>query len=204
MNDITSQNFGFLIAYVLPGFTMLCGISYVSDTVKTWLGTTQADVPTVGGFLYVTLASVGAGLIASVVRWLVIDTLHHRTGIHRPSWDFSQLQRNIAAFNLVVEHQYRYYQFFSGTLVSLFIVYLARHLALGYPNGVLNRVDLILWCLVVLFFLGSRDTYRKYIERGEMMLGQGASGTMESSATSESFNKKNKFAVGSDDNKDIE
>ena len=112
MRDVTNQNFGLLIAYVLPGVTALWGASYLSPTVRVWLGSAPADAPTVGGFLYLTIAAVAAGLIASTVRWAVVDTLHHVTGIPRPTWDFSRLQSNISAFNLIVEHQYRYYQGF--------------------------------------------------------------------------------------------
>jgi len=45
-----------------------------------------------------TLASVAAGLSVSAVRWLVLDTVHHRTGVRQPSWDFSSFQRNRAGF----------------------------------------------------------------------------------------------------------
>jgi hypothetical protein len=37
MRDVTGQNFGLLIAYVLPGLTALWGVSFFSDTVRSWL-----------------------------------------------------------------------------------------------------------------------------------------------------------------------
>lgn len=66
MREVTGQNFGLLIAYILPGFIVLWGLSHFSTTIAGWLGAT-ADGPTVGGFLYVTLASVGAGLAVGSV-----------------------------------------------------------------------------------------------------------------------------------------
>lgn len=174
MKDVTSSNFGLLIAYLLPGFATLWGISYVSLPVRAWLGAGPENAPTVGGFLYVTLASVAAGMTVSATRWLLIDTLHHMTGIARPSWDFGKLQSNIAAFELIVEHQYRHYQFYGNGLISLLFLYASRHLALGYPTGIVDFFDLAIIALGVLFFLGSRDTYRKYIVRGNMFLGKPA------------------------------
>lgn len=64
------SNFGLLVAFVLPGFTVLWGASYFLETVRHWLagaGTT----PTVGGFMFVTLASVAAGVTVS----------SHKTGL---------------------------------------------------------------------------------------------------------------------------
>ncbi len=171
MRNVTTSNFGLLIAHLLPGSAVLWGVGYLSETVRSWLGTTSAGAPTIGGFLYVTLASVAAGLTVSTVRWLVVDTLHHWTGVPRPGWDFSRLQANILAFDLIVEHQYRHYQFYSNTLVSLLFVYVARHLSLGYPSGLIDRIDMVIVALECIFFLGSRDTYRKYVSRGEMLLG---------------------------------
>ena len=65
MTDVSGRNFGLLIAYVLPGFVSLCGMAELSPNMKSWLVTgsmTNGVAPTVGGFLYLTLASVAAGL----------------------------------------------------------------------------------------------------------------------------------------------
>jgi hypothetical protein len=172
MRDVTNANFGLLIAYLLPGFTALWGISYVSPAVRVWLGAGPDNAPTVGGFLYVTVASVAAGMTVSAVRWLLIDTLHHITGIAGPSWDFGRLQKNIAAFDLIVEHQYRHYQSYSGNCVALLFVYVMRHFSLGYPDGFVDSFDLAMFALVLIFFATSRDTYRRYIVRGDMFLGK--------------------------------
>src|SRR5947209_5196133 len=89
--ETSINNFGLLIAYVLPGFTALWGISLVTDRLGPWLFHPPADPPTVGGFLYVTLASVVAGLTVSTVRWLIIDVVHHQTGLRPPPRDFARL-----------------------------------------------------------------------------------------------------------------
>jgi len=37
MKDVPPGNFGVLIAFVLPGFIVLWGVSYFSATVRLWL-----------------------------------------------------------------------------------------------------------------------------------------------------------------------
>ncbi len=156
MRDVTTRNFGLLIAYVLPGFTALWGLSYFSPTIQGWLGAASLDSPTVGGFLYVTLGSVGAGMTVSTIRWLVIDPIHHRTGIRQPDWDFSRLRDTVAAFDTLIEIHYRFFQFYANTSISLVITFMLRWLAIGFRPLEL----LLVFATCGLFFLGSRDTLR--------------------------------------------
>src|SRR5690349_20986113 len=100
MKESSVCNFGLLIAFLLPGFVALWGVGYVSEVVRFWFGDSPDNAPSVGGFLYVTLASIVAGLTVSTVRWIVIDTFHHLTGIAPPAWDFSRLQESVAAFDM--------------------------------------------------------------------------------------------------------
>ena len=69
--------------------------------LRVWIAGESGSGQTVGGFLYVTLASAAAGLMTSTVRWALIDTIHHWTGLKEPSWDFSRLQEHVAAFKLL-------------------------------------------------------------------------------------------------------
>lgn len=113
MSDVTRSNFGLLIAYLLPGFTLLWGLRELSPTVEQWLGSTPHDAPSIAGFLYGTLASVAAGLTVSTLRWLLIDTIHHRTGVPLPDWNFAGLRDRVAGFDVLIEIHYRYYQFYT-------------------------------------------------------------------------------------------
>lgn len=171
MKEISTKNFGLLIAYILPGFTVLWGLSYASETVRTWLGTPPTNLPTVSGFLYVTLGSVAAGLTVSTIRWAVIDTVHHWTGISRPRWDFSRLQQNVTAFETLVEIHYRYHQFNAGMFLSVLFFYSTRRLSLGFWSHPIGWTDLAFLLLEMIFLVGSRDTFGKYVTRGNMLLG---------------------------------
>lgn len=124
-----------------------------------------------GGFLYVTLGSIGAGMTASAVRWAIVDSIHHSTGIIRPNWNDAMLSSKLRAFEYLVENHYRYYQFYGNSLVSLLFAYSAWRLAPGsVANGIVGEdvgVLLIAW----LFFAGSRDALRKYYFRVTLLLG---------------------------------
>ena len=172
MKDLTNGNFGILIAFVLPGAVALLGVSYFSPSVAAWLGSAASDAPTVGGFLYLTLAAVAAGLTASTVRWMVIDTIHHSTGIPRPQWDFSRFDQKVAGYDKLGEVHYRFYQFYGNVLVSLVFSWFCRRLALGFWSAPLEWSDLAFLVLGGIFFVGSRDTFRKYNQRLTMVLGE--------------------------------
>lgn len=169
--EVTSQNFGLLVAYVLPGFLTILSLSQHSPTVQTWLAASSvADSPTVGGFLYITLASVATGMIVSVLRWLLLDSIHHHTGLRPPAWNFSTLQRNLSAFQAVVENHYRYYQFYGNTLVATLIFVTTRNPPLLFwPQSPILSVVTTLAILAVLF-AASRDALKKYYDRAGVLL----------------------------------
>jgi hypothetical protein len=51
MKDVNEKNFGVIIAFWLPGFLFLWGLSYSWPEVATWLAKSgSGDAPTVGDF----------------------------------------------------------------------------------------------------------------------------------------------------------
>jgi len=160
LKDVTTANFGLLIAYVIPGFVLLSGLEPYSPTLQQWLGQSTTESTTVAGFLFVTLASIGLGLLASTLRWLVIDRIHHRRVVP-PDWDFRQLPDKLPAFDRLIEDHYRYYQFHSNGLVAISIAAFLRWVHAGF--------SLTQLCLLVvvdgLLFAGSKDTLEKYYRR---------------------------------------
>lgn len=165
LKEISSSNFGLLIAFVLPGFTALWGASYLSPVLRSWLIAADPSGPTVGGFLYVTLASVACGLTVSTVRWATIDWIHHYTGLPRPRWDFSRLQEHFAAYKILNEIHYKFYLFNSNTLISVVFVFVARRIHLGFWTAPFGWGDTGLLLLAVILYIGSRDTLRNFYER---------------------------------------
>ncbi|MDB5308721.1 MAG: hypothetical protein JWO38_2923 [Gemmataceae bacterium] len=166
MKSVSSENFGLLIAYVLPGFVLLWGLQAVIPVAGQALGMSAGSAPSVGGFLSGVVAALGIGMALSTVRWLVIDAIHHATGLPQPQWDFSRLGDRAAAFDLVVEHYYRYYQFHANMLVALLVVGAVRRWSLGSVGW----GDLGFLALLAVLFAGSRDSLRRYYTRGGQLL----------------------------------
>lgn len=141
------------------------GASYLSPVLRSWLAGAEASGPTIGGFLHVTLASVAAGLTVSTVRWATIDRIHHRTGLPQPAWDFSRLQAHFAAYKMLNEIHYKFYQFYSNALISLLFVFVARRIHLGFFTAAFGWLDAGFLLLAPILYIGSRNTLRNYYER---------------------------------------
>ena len=166
-NYSLERNFGLVIAFLLPGFVCLAGASRFSPTIAGWMSLAPTSDPTVVGFLYVVLASLGAGLVASAARWALIDTLHHRTGLPPPHLDFSLLQPNLDAFQMAVEHNYRHFQFYANMVVASAFFAVCDQLANGrWPVSLLLLASILEGLLLVT----SRDCLRRYYRRTEQLL----------------------------------
>jgi hypothetical protein len=167
MMDVSSRNFGLLIAFLIPGFSGILALESLYPPLRHWLATTSSDGPTIGGFLYLTLASVAVGLVASTVRWAIIDPLMRR-GLPKRGWDFARLQQNLNAYEALTENHYRFYQFYANMAVALVAAVAFRRLTLPWSDGLF--VDVGFTLLVVLFLAGARDTFRKYYSRLDQIL----------------------------------
>ena len=180
MSDLSEKNFGLVIAYVVPGFVALWGVAYLSPTVASWIAASQSAAPTVAGFLYVTLASLAAGLIVSAVRWALIDTLHHATGVRQPSWEFANLDERLHGYLALVENHYRYYQFYGNTFIAAAFAYRANLIVEGRQIWRDGWTAFGFVILEIILFIGSRDTLRKYYRRAERLLGESVPPATES------------------------
>jgi len=168
MRDISSRNFGLIIAYLLPGFTTLWGIGQFSTTVQNWFAIQTDLAPTVAGFLYVTIASLGTGVIVNTFRRHTLDKIHHLTGVQRANWKYSILQENLTAVEFVIANQFRFHQFHGNMLIALIVSFVSWEMtqsAWQWPNWVVFvLIELLLW-------FGSRDNLRNYYLRLEDILG---------------------------------
>lgn len=163
--EISDTSFGLFIAYLLPGLTALYGLPF-GENVQLWFGIASgpnANLPQLTLLAQLVVAALTAGLTVSTVRWLVIDSVHHHTGIRPTSWDFGRLGENVAAFEFLIQSHYRYYKFYANMVVALVWAYVTGGYALGWRG-------LAYWVLAGLFFLGSRDTLRRYYDRAGRLL----------------------------------
>ncbi|HYV38094.1 MAG TPA: hypothetical protein VE988_20580 [Gemmataceae bacterium] len=161
---VSPSNFGLFIAYVLPGFTAMQGLPFLSSPKSGWGAAQEQVAITLPSFLSGMTEAVAVGLIVSTVRWLVIDTLHHRTGLKQPRWDFALLEKNVAAFEFLIDIHYRYYKFYANMVVALLWAYATGGYALGWRG-------LVYWLLAALCLFASRDCLGKYYGRSGQLLG---------------------------------
>lgn len=169
MNESSSANFGLLIAYLIPGATVLWGLSLFSPQLASLFAATPANAPTIGGFLYLTAASLAAGMAVSAVRWVIIDSVHARTGLPMPGFDFSNLGANVEGYALLLEIHYRHFLFYANAFVATAMAYVCYRLHVGW-EGAWGLRDLGVVVLEVVFFLTSRDTLKKYYVRADQLL----------------------------------
>jgi hypothetical protein len=166
-SDLIDKNFGVMIAFWLPGFLLLWGLTYSFPPITLLLPKAEGEAPTVGGFLYVTLASLAAGLVVSAIRWMVMDRiLFPAIGLRESKIDFGKLRNadTYAVFQGAVENHYRYYQYYSNTLISILAAVIAALITKGlHAVGCLIWLGLIVACVAL--FLAARDCFSKYHER---------------------------------------
>lgn len=168
MTDVVGTHFGLVIAYVLPGFLTLWGLRYLFPEVQRWLSSAPSGFANLDIVLFVTLASVAAGLVVSAVRWVVIDSLHAVTGLRRPNWDDARLQQHLQAFEAIVQAHYRYYQFYANSAIALAFVYLAWQAQAVEPASLKQLLSFIV--VEVLLLSTSRDNLTKYYARASRIL----------------------------------
>jgi hypothetical protein len=109
-------------------------------------------------------------MIANMARWAILDTVHHRTGVRLPAWNFSRLHERLAAYELLVEFHYRFYQFGANALVAFVFTYVAYRSSLANWLTDWGVKDVVFVVVCVVLFLGSRDCLRNYYRRaGELL-----------------------------------
>jgi len=171
VGELSTRNFGLLIAYLIPGFVALWGLATLAEPVRLWLVGVAGEGPNAAGVVYALLASMAAGMTASACRWALVDAVHHRTGLTPPLWDDSKLHERLEAFESLVDNHYRYSQFYGNTLcacVFAFIAWRASPSSAAVPWG---WPELGLLSLAALFVAGSRDALRRYYSRTASLLG---------------------------------
>ena len=169
MKDVTNKNFGLVIAYLLPGYILLWGLGDVVSDLDLHnpfqAGTSKPGAVTIGGFLHETLMALAVGMILNTVRWAMVDTILHHTGIRRPAWDDSKLQANLQAFETLVEYHYRFYQFHSSTFIGLLVIFAAR------PSAPW-QIDLLFVVVLASLFGASREALTRYYRRAVLLLNE--------------------------------
>jgi len=167
MKDVNSNNFGLVIAYLVPGYVVLIGLGRVSAVIGHWLATSPDASTTISGFMFGTLAAVGAGLIVNAIRWHVVDPLHYASGVPRKIWDYPTLPHQVSTFQYLVDKQFRYYECYANMMVAI-----SLSSAIWFATSA--SVDLVLVALFIAIQLvlwsASRRTLLNYHSRVAVFL----------------------------------
>jgi hypothetical protein len=169
--NTTSNQFGLVVAYLLPGFIGLAGIAPFAPVIAAWLQPGTYSEASLGPPVYAILAALTIGMVVSCFRWLLIDHIHHWMGVPPPAWDDNHLEDRIVAFNYVVENHYRYYQFFANTLIAVLFAYSVNRWTGTSPLlGIGTDIGMFILCAAL--FAGSRDSLTKYYARTSRLIGE--------------------------------
>jgi hypothetical protein len=144
------------------------GFSNFSPTLTEWLASEPSGTPGVSGFLYVLLGSLATGLIVSAVRWAVIDHVHHATGLALPDFNFSRLTEHLLSYQLAVEHNYRYFQFYANMAIAL-VIFAACYLTAHGAAPLMSWIAFL--CLEAILLAASRDSLGRFYSRVGLVLG---------------------------------
>ncbi len=157
----TQQQFGLVMAYLLPGFTGLAGLAPLLPQVNEWLLPVSQEGLGFGPPIYALLLATSVGLIVSCVRWLVIDHLLERLGIPKAIKDYEKLPQVLETYDYLINVHYRYYQFYSNSVISILFAYLPNRL-LGTMSLLGLGTDLGVFVVCAVLLLGARDALTKY------------------------------------------
>src|SRR5258706_14721849 len=107
MTEITTKQFGLLVAYVLPGFIGLTGLAPVLPVISRWLFPADHVGLDLAPPVYALMAATALGLILTAFRWMILDRAHSWMGVKRPVWDDRQLSQELSGFDYLVQNHFR-------------------------------------------------------------------------------------------------
>ncbi len=164
--DFTGKQFGVLIAFLLPGFIFLWIVSQSSPLIASWFANAQQESVTAAKFLFVFVASLCIGLIVSAIRCALIDSLLKLIGLKPPEDGlYSALSdpEKYKAFQGAVENHYRYYQYYSNSLVAILAAILLNFISKSDCAKTWYIIGVSGVCIVLLW--GARDALSKHYKK---------------------------------------
>ena len=162
----SSLEFGTIIAFVAPGFLALKAAAYHLPTAHNWMQAASDKDQNVGVFLFALLASLSLGLAVSGVRALLIDGLlsWEMLGplkLPKLTIDWKALdEKGLAKLVALRDNYYRFYQFYSNTMVALAVWIVARSTSDMPPLAGQSWVALV--AILVVLLLAARQQLNLY------------------------------------------
>lgn len=168
--DLKSNSFGLLIAYVIPGFFLVHGMSFYNDDLQRVFSNFLDAKSDIGLFFLLLIFAIGAGLLISSVRYLIYELLifkPNEDGIEKEAKKNGAIKESdtsLAYFRMVVDEQYRYHQFYGG-MALVEPMYLAG-IILSYGFSWLVLIlGIIIIVITVHSSLSSYKRMREYLKQ---------------------------------------
>lgn len=168
MFESLERNFSLIIAFILPGFLFLFGTVFLVTYATADFVSQLRPIRQIGGFMFFLLAATSSGMILSAIRWAILDTLHYLTGLKSPALDFGKLEGKSSSFMLIVENNYRYYLFYGNSLIALLGLLVVAWLE---EVPLASRWLPLVFSLMAVLFLASRDSLRRFYSRTSQIIG---------------------------------
>jgi hypothetical protein len=102
---------------------------------------------------------------------MLIDTLHHNSGVRRANWDFSRFHEIGSGYDRLTNLHYNFYQFYSNGFIAVFFAYVMHRVVASETSRLSIESDLGVCFVLAVLLLGSRDTIRKYYGRLNQLMG---------------------------------
>lgn len=167
MRDLVSASFGLLIAFVLPGLTTLYGIRSWLPGLEEFVERSKGGEAGTAALVFVALMSVVLGLVVAVVRGFLLERMlfsNHRLDDRA----FVYLPGRTDAYQQMIDHHYRYHQFWGGMFVAVPILTVGNIGGFDWwtTAGALAVAGLLEWFLL----WGAKDSWIRYVTRATFLL----------------------------------
>jgi hypothetical protein len=166
--DKFGLNFGLVIAYLIPGFLGLYALAERVSIFKALLGGDKG-VPEAAALVPMTTLALAIGIIINAVSWALLRPLISVSGVRRPAaLDYAKLkEKDIAVYNVVVEANFRYHQFYGNMLVAVLLL-TPRWLVRPVAENLVQ--DASFFFVTVVLFFAARDSLKRAYTRLEGLL----------------------------------
>ena len=161
-HDQLGKSFGLVIAFLVPGMIGLYAASLHVPMLHDWFAAAGHAQTTVGGFLFIIIASSGAGVFLSGVRWYFLEErIKRAAGISTKHETANRRDTETElVYQNVRQHHYDFYLFYSNTLVALVVLW-----ASWLPSQLLALAVWLSWAAVkpiVITVLGAASGWVLY------------------------------------------
>jgi len=161
--DQITRNFGFIIAFLLPGFIGLWGISYFDRGVESWIKRASSGPTSIGDFLLVVVASLGIGIFVSGLRCLLFEELNLLKALKAPAKVGQENRGPLSVQREANENFYKFYLFYANTAVAVFVVFVVSLFLPSHEWTLLPKAIALVVSEVILVF-SAKDSIKRYRE----------------------------------------